>query len=160
MSPFLRLRGAHLTSHPVLEDLVFTLLSLAVAVVAITAVASPPEATLAANVNASGVNVNPKQIVFYGTLVDAGGVPISGADIDVMYSDGTRAARARTAKDGSWSTQFVDGPGPYTVVVTVTQNGVTTTSSIDITAEPGKRYGVQMTYAPPSSWVFVPVPGY
>lgn len=160
MSPFLRLRGAHLTSHPVLEDLIFTILSFAVVLVAITAVVSPPEASIAANVNASGVKVNPKQIVFYGTLVDVNGVPISGAEIEILYADGTRVAKSRTDKDGVWTTQFVEGPGPYTIEVSVTENGVTTVGTIEINAEPGMRYGIQMTLAPPSSWVFVPLPGY
>ncbi len=160
MSPFLRLRGAHLTSHPVLEDLIFTVLSLVVAVVAITAVVAPPEASIAANVSTSGVNVNPKQVVFYGTLVDVNGVPIVGADIEILYADGTRVAKSKTMKDGSWSTQFNKGPAPYTIEVTVWENGVANVGTIDIAAEPGMRYGIQMTYAPPSSWVFVPLPGY
>lgn len=160
MSPFLRLRGAHLTAHPLIEDFIFTALSLLVIAVALTAVFSPPEAILAASVNGAGGNVNPKQIAFYGTLVDENGQPIKNAEITISYSDGTKVSVARTKSDGSWSAQFNAGPGPYKVEVTVDINGTPVTGSIDIDASPGMRYGVQMTFAQPSNWVFVPLPGY
>lgn len=160
MSPFLRLRGAHLTSFPVLEDIVFTILSLAVMVVAATAIIGSPQASIAASVNAQGATVNPKQVAFYGTLVDANGVPIKNADISIQYSDGTQVASARTKSDGSWNLQFNDGPAPYTVTVTTVINGQTVTGSVDVPATPGMRWGIQMVFTQPSSWVFVPLPGY
>jgi len=47
MSPFERLRGVHLTGHPLIEDIVFTILSLLVMAVAISAITAPQEAQIA-----------------------------------------------------------------------------------------------------------------
>lgn len=160
MSPFLRLRGAHLTSFPVLEDFVFTALSVIVAVVALSHVLMQPSASIAASVNAAGAAVNPKQVVFYGTLVDASGQPIKNAVIEVQYADGTRVASSRTKADGSWSLQFNDGPAPFTITVTVIENGVPVTGEVQVAATPGMRWGIQMVFTQPSTWVFVPLPGY
>lgn len=160
MSPFLRLRGAHLTSHPVLEDIVFTMLSLLVLGVALSAIMSPPEPIIAASVAPTGVSASPNHVVLYGTLVDGTGTPISEALIETVYRDGTRVASTTTATDGSWSLRFKDGPQPFTLEVTVYTNGQPVTTTVLVTAQPGLRYGVQMTYTQPSTWVFVPLPGY
>lgn len=160
MSPFLRLRGAHLTSFPVIEDIVFTMLSLLVMVVAVTAIINTPQASIAASVSAQGATVNPKQIAFYGTLVDASGAPIKNADISIRYSDGSQVGSARTKSDGSWSLQFNDGPAPFTITVTTIVNGQPVTGTVDVPATPGQRWGIQMVFTQPSSWVFVPLPGY
>lgn len=160
MSPFLRLRGAHLTSHPVLEDIIFTVLSLFVLGVAITAIVSPPEPTVAATVTPMGVSASPNHVVLYGTLVDAEGRPLSGATVSTEYRDGTRVASTTTAADGSWTLRFKEGPQPFTVTVTVYIDGRPVIGTVDIAAQPGMRYGVQMTFTQPSTFVFVPLPGY
>lgn len=157
MSPFLRLRGAHLTSNPVLEDFVFTLLSLLVIGVALTAVLSPPEPIIAATVTAAGVSASQNHVNLYGTLLDASGAPIAGATITTQYRDGTRVASTSTAADGSWSLRFKDGPQPFSIVITVPGYPPV---SYDMYATPGMRYGVQMVFTQPSTWVFVPLPGY
>lgn len=166
MSPFERLRGAHLTSHPVIEDLIFTLLSLLVVAVAISVLVTPSEPTLALAVQppgkggGGGGTVNPKQIELYGSLVDETGAPIKSALIEVEYADGTRVASARTKTDGTFLMQFNEGAAPYTIRVTVVVNGVTVTSSTTMNVAPGMKWGIQMTLSQGSTWVFVPLPGY
>jgi len=161
MSPFERLRGAHLTSNPLLEDFVFSILSLLVVAVALTAILMPPKASVAAAVTPAGATPNDKQVSMYGTLVDGSGAPIKNAVITVLYSDGTRVGSARTKNDGTWSLQFNEGPAPYTIEVTVyDSSGNPQTGSVDVVAAPGMRWGVRMTFTQPSSWVFVPLPGY
>lgn len=160
MSPFERLRGAHLTGHPVLEDFIFSVLSLLVVAVAITAVMSAGHGSLSATVTSAYAIPGWKTINMYGTLVDASGNPISGATVSVDYRDGKKAATTTTAADGSWSVSFMDGAGPYTITVTVMVDGVPVTGEITIDAAPDMFWGVQMVFTQPSSWVFVPLPGY
>jgi hypothetical protein len=159
MSPFERLRGAHLTGHPVLEDLIFSVLSILVLAVAISAMMAPASGSLTATVTAAHA-APPNRITMYGTLVDGNGDPISGATISVDYKDGKKAATAVTASDGSWGLSFKDGPGPYLIKVTVMQNGTPVTGQVTIDAAPRLSWGVQMVFTQPSSWVFVPLPGY
>lgn len=160
MSPFERLKGAHLTSHPILEDLVFSVLSLLVAVVAITAITTPPQAMIAAAVSAKRPQPNKTQIALYGTLVDASGQPISGASVEVRDSAGNVVATDVTDAGSAWNVKFKGDAGTYTVVVTFLDGGTTVTGSATIDASPDMQWGVRMTYTGSSSWVFVPLPGY
>lgn len=161
MSPFERLRGAHLTDHPVLEDLIFSVLSLLVLTIAIMAITSSGHGTLSAVVTpANAATPSWKTIYLYGTLVDGAGKPISGATVSVDYRDGKKAASTQTATDGTWRVSFMDGPGPYTITVTTMVNGSPVTGTIDITASPNMQWGVQMTFSQSSVWTFVPLPGY
>jgi hypothetical protein len=160
MSPHLRLRGAHLTSHPVIEDLVFTILSFLVLAVVFAAVTSSGRPTLAVAVTAAAQTANPKQIVVYGTLLDANGEPIKNALIEIQYADGRREGSCRTKSDGTFKTQFNEGPAPYTIVVSFYQNGQLVTGTCEFEAQPGYSYGMQAVFTPPSGFVFVPIPGY
>jgi hypothetical protein len=54
----------------------------------------------------------------------------------------------------------MDGPAPYTITVTVMVDGAPVTGQTIIDASPGMTSGVQMVFTQPSSWVFVPLPGY
>lgn len=155
MSPFERLRGAHLTKHPVIEDLVFSVLSLLVVTVAILAIVSPPKASIA--LAAKPIDPGTTQKIFiYGKLVDENGVGIAGATITVTYRDGKKAMTVVTAADGTFTMQFTDGPSPYPVEVQVGNTVGTTTLACD----PGMKWGITMTFVQPSSFVFVPLPGY
>jgi hypothetical protein len=160
MSPRLRLRGAHLTSHPLIEDVVFTVLSFLVLAVAIAAVMSSGRPSLAIAVSAAAQGANPQQIVVYGSLVDGNGEPIKNALIEIQYADGRREGSCRTKNDGTFKTQFNEGPAPYTVVVTVYENGQPITGTCEFNAQPGYCYGIQAVFTPPSTFVFVPLPGY
>lgn len=161
MSPFERLRGAHLTDHPVLEDLIFSLLSIVVLMIAVFAITSPGHGTLSAIVTpAHAATPSWKTIYLYGTLVDTNGQPISGATVSIDYRDGKKAATTQTATDGTWRVAFMDGPGPYSITVTTIVNGTPVTGTVDITASPDMQWGVQMTFSNSSSWTFVPLPGY
>jgi len=161
VSPFERLRGAHLTGHPVLEDFIFSVLSVLVLAVAVTAMFAGAQGTLTATVTeAHAAPPSWKTIALYGTLLDDDGVPVSGATVSVDYRDGKKAAVTTTAADGSWNVSFMDGPGPYTITVTIMQNGSPVTGEVTINAAPGMSFGLQMVFTQPSSWVFVPLPGY
>jgi len=161
MSPFERLRGVHLTDHPVLEDLIFSVLSILVLTIAIVAISSSGHGTLSAIVTpAHAATPSWKTIYMYGTLVDASGQPISGATVSVDYRDGKKASTTTTLADGSWRVSFMDGPGPYTITVTIMQNGQPVVGTINIDASPDMQWGVQMVFDQSSSWVFVPLPGY
>jgi len=160
VSPFERLRGAHLTGHPVLEDFIFSVLSVMVLTVAVTAMFAGAQGTLTAVVTEAHAAPSWRTISMYGTLVDASGVPVSGATVSVTYRDGKKAATTTTAADGSWNLSFMDGPGPYTITVTVMQNGSPVTGEVTVNAAPGMSWGLQMVFTQPSSWVFVPLPGY
>lgn len=157
MSPFERLRGAHLTAHPALEDFVFSILSLLVIMVAIVAIVTPQQPQLALAVSAQAAVRD--RIDVYGTLVDETGTPIPGATIQIKKG-GAVLASATTATDGSWATWFVDKTRDYTIVVTYVQNGTTVTASQSVTMDPNMSWGIQITFTQPSSWVFVPLPGY
>ena len=160
MSPFERLRGAHLTGHPVLEDLIFSVLSVLVLAVAITALFAGAKGSLTAVVTEAHATPSWKTISMYGTLVDDNGAPISGATVTVAYRDGKKAATTTTAVNGAWNVSFMDGPGPYTIVVTIMRNGAPVTGEVTVNAAPGTSWGMQMVFTQPSSWVFVPLPGY
>lgn len=161
MSPFERLRGAHLTDHPVLEDLVFSLLSIIVLTIAVVAITSSGHGTLSAVVTpANAASPTWKTIYLYGTLVDERGAPISGATVNVDYRDGKKAATTTTLADGGWRLSFMDGPGPYMITVTTIVNGQPVTGSVNIDASPNMQWGVQMTFTQSTNWVFVPLPGY
>ncbi len=162
MSPFERLRGAHLTAHPVIEDLVFSVLSVMVLVVAIVAVCMPQEARVTAAMAAT-LPATKNHAVFYGTLVDQSGAPISGASVVIKDDGGATMASTTTNANGEWDVRFKDErnmPKTYTVVVTVTINGQPVTGSTQISAYTSMKWGVQLVFAPPSSWTFVPLPGY
>lgn len=154
MSPFERLRGAHLTNHPVLEDIVFSLLSLLVLVVAATALMSGQTARIVSV--ASAASVPAKQIAVYGTLVDQNGVPVSGATISISYAKNNKLASGTTNANGEFNIRFNEATSPYTVTITTAQGTATTT--VDMTG--GLNWGLQVTLVPSSSWVFVPLPGY
>lgn len=155
MSPFERLRGAHLTNHPVLEDLIFSVLSFLVMIVAATAIMSSQDPRIVA-VAAPGGGPAGKQIVIYGTLVDENGQPIVGATIDVSYAKNNKIATATTNANGEFTIRFNEAVSPYTVRVTTPQGTATT----DLNMTGGMSWGIQVTMTPPSSWVFVPLPGY
>ena len=162
MSPFERLRGAHLTAHPVLEDLVFSVLSLLVLTVAIIAVCMPQQATVTAAM-AAPLPATKNHAVFYGTLVDQNGAPISGASVVIKSDTGQTMASTTTDSRGEWDVRFKDErnmPKTYTVVVTVTVNGQPVTGSTEISAYTSMKWGIQLIFAPPTSWTFVPLPGY
>ncbi len=160
MSPHLRLRGAHLTSHPLIEDVVFTVLSFLVLAVVVSALTASARPNLAVAVTSSAPAANSKQIVVYGTLVDVNGAPIKNASVEIQYADGSRVGSCRTKSDGTFKTQFNEGPAPYTIVVSFYQNGQLVTGTCEFVAEPGHAYGVRAVFTPPSSFVFVPIPGY
>jgi len=162
MSPFERLRGAHLTAHPVLEDLVFSVLSLLVLVVAIVAVSAP----LGGSVTAAMAAPKPatkNHVVFYGTLVNESGRPISGAAVVIRDESGNRMASTTTDSRGEWDVRFKDErnmPKDYTIEVTIQVDGQPVTGSTVVTAQTSMKWGIQLTFTPPASWVFVPLPGY
>lgn len=155
MSPFERLKGAHLTSHPLIEDLVFSVLSLLVLVVAATTILSSQDPRIVA-VAAPGGSAGAKQIVLYGTLVDASGQPIQGATIEVLYAKNNKIAAATTDASGVFDMRFNEATSPYTIRITTSQG----TASTQLNMTGGLKWGLRITMAPPSNWVFVPLPGY
>jgi hypothetical protein len=162
MSPFERLRGAHLTAHPVLEDFIFSVLSIMVLVVAIVAVAMPQNATVTAAM-AAPLPATKNHAVFYGTLVDASGQPIVGAQIVIKDELGNVMASTTSDAAGEWDVRFRDErnmPKTYTLEVTTYVNGQPVTGTTELTASTGKMWGVQLVFTQPSTWVFVPLPGY
>ena len=40
------------------------------------------------------------------------------------------------------------------------ENGSPVTGTVTVNATPGMDWGIQMVFTQPSSWVFVPLPGY
>lgn len=155
MSPFERLRGAHLTNHPVLEDLVFSVLSFLVMIVAATAIMAQSDPRIVA-VAAPGGGPPGKQIELYGTLVDENGQPLSGATIELAYAKNNKIASTTTNANGEFIIRFNEAISPYTLTVRTPQGTASTT--LDLTG--GLTWGIQVTMIPPSSWVFVPLPGY
>ena len=113
MSPFERLRGAHLTGHPVIEDLVFSVLSVLVLTVAIVAVTMPSQPTIALAVNPVTGKAAPNEIGMYGTLVEQDGTPIRNALITLRNPSGTIVAWTLTAADGSWDLSHIGPAGNY-----------------------------------------------
>jgi len=159
MSPFERLRGAHLTAHPVLEDLVFTALSLLVLTVAVAAIAATPQPMVAVAA-APVAPAAPNEIVIYGTLVDQAGDPLPWALITVRNPAGQIVALAFTDADGNWDVSIIGPAANYTVRVTTISGGQLVQGQTHVSASPGMVWGVQMVFSQPSSWVFVPLPGY
>jgi len=125
-------------------------------------VAIPQQATVTAAM-AAPKPATKNHVVFYGTLVDSNGQPISNAAVVIRDEDGTVMASTTTDAIGEWDVRFKDErlmPKTYTVVVTVTVNGQPVTGSTQITAYTSMKWGVRLVFAPPSSWTFVPLPGY
>lgn len=162
MSPHLRLRGVHITAFPGLEDLVFTLLSLAVVGALLSALVMPPQASLAATVTGIQPNAaNQSRVILYGTLVDASGAPISGATISVYDSAGNLRDTAVSGSSGVFQLiRFKDTTDTYRITVTVNVNGTPTTGTFNLSMSPGFKYGVQVVFTPPATFNFVPIPGY
>lgn len=162
MSPFERLRGAHLTNHPVLEDLVFSVLSVLVIFVAITAIVAPATGSLVVTAMAAKPST-PVHVTFYGTLVDEAGQPIPNASVAIKNEDGVTMASDTTDAQGLWDVRFKDErnmPKTYTIEVTVYVNGQPVTGTTEITAYTGMKWGLQMLFSQESTWTFVPLPGY
>jgi hypothetical protein len=61
-----------------------------------------------------------------------------------------------TAADGTFTMTFNDGPSPLPVEVRV--GNVVGYTQLNVL--PGYKYGVVMTFVQPSTFVFVPLPGY
>ncbi|TLM94734.1 MAG: carboxypeptidase regulatory-like domain-containing protein [Actinobacteria bacterium] len=155
MSPFERLRGAHLTNHPVLEDLIFSTLSLLVLVVAAMAIMAGQNARLVAEATAAGPPA--KQVAIYGTLVDQNGQPIQGATVTVSYAKNNKLATGTTNANGEFNIRFNAETSPYTITV-VTPQGQSASTTLDMSG--GMTWGLRMTMIPSSNWIFVPLPGY
>lgn len=159
MSPLIRLRGVHVTRFPALEDFVVSTLSFLVLAVALTVIFMPPKPTLALAV--APIGATPQKIVeIYGTLVDQAGNPIPNATVTVEYKGGAKARSDVTASDGSFYLRFNEGPSPYKITVSFYQNGQLVTGETMLPVAPGSKWGVQIQFIPPSTWVFVPLPGY
>jgi len=162
MSPFERLRGAHLTAHPALEDFVFSVLSVLVLIVAIVTVSMPQSATVTV-ASAAPKPATKNHIVMYGSLRDTAGLPVVGADIVIRDIDGPVLATTTTDALGDWDVRFRDEramPKTYTVEVTVIVGGQPVTGSTQVEAITGMMWGMQLVFSQPSTWVFVPLPGY
>lgn len=125
--------------------------------VAIVAIAAPQQPSIA--VAASPQAAVRDRIDVYGTLVDGAGAPIAGATIQIKKG-GAVLASTTSAADGSWATWFVDKTRNYTVSVTVMQNGVPVTATQAVVMDPNMAWGMQIVFTQPSTWVFVPLPGY
>lgn len=162
MSPKLRLRGAHVTRYPALEDFVVSTLSLLVIMVAIAVVFMPPRPQLAVAIAPIAPAATPQRIIeIYGSLVDQNGNPIQNATVTIEYKNGTKARSDITDANGDFYFRFNEGPAPYLLTVSFyDSSGQLVTGSTWIDAAPGMQWGMQVTYVPPSNWVFVPLPGY
>jgi hypothetical protein len=162
VSPHLRLRGVHITSFPALEDLVFSLLSFAVVATLLSALVAPPTAAVAATV--TGIQPmagGKKQIIVYGTLVDPSGTPISGASIAVYDSSGVLQDTSTTNSSGAFNLiRFKDTGDTFTFKITVTVNGQPVTGTYKLAMTPGYKWGLRVVFTPPTTFAFVPIPGY
>lgn len=149
--------GIHLTEHPLAEDLVFTVVSIVVLLAAAVALFAPPGISF--EVTEARAATNEHQIQFYGILVDEFGEPVKNAQVVIYDVNGVRMASCRTKLDGSWSCQFNETAGPYTVSISFVSGGETISGSVGVDAAPGMRYGVSGT-VDSGGITFVPIPGY
>jgi hypothetical protein len=151
--------AAHVTSWPLMEDAVFTLLSVMVVIAAMIVILAPPRMSIGVRLEEAHA-AGGKAIDIYGSLVDENGQPLKGATVEIYDRNGARVGIAHTDNNGFFDTKFWQDRGVYTIRVAYTSGGQTVTGSMSLDAQPGYDYGVQATLTQTDVIVFVPVPGY
>lgn len=150
-----------LTPYPLVEDVLFTVLSLIVVVVIGLVAISPVQPRIHfAVTTVSTPGANPSFFVVYGWLVDESGVPITGATVMLYDSTGDLVGSATTDSSGFYSMRVRESTNTaYTLTVSGTYNGQPVTGSTTLEAVGDFNYGVSGTVSEtePLVWVALPI---
>ena len=138
-----------------------TLGSVAVVLVVVLAVFSPPGETLALYVETSAIASD--EAVIYGVVEDATGKRLRGATVVVVRENGEgpeQIASVETGTQGTFRVVVTERFGMHRVVVSADAGARTARDSIRIDVEPGSAYGITAELVQRDYFVFLPVSTY
>ena len=138
-----------------------TVSSLFIVAIAAFSIFAPPQKSLA--LEAYAETIPSDRAVIYGTVLDTEGKPVRGANIVVVYENGSgpvQIAALVPEADGTFRVE-TDGPfGTHRVIVSAAAGRQTARDSISLDVQAGNAYQITAELISREFFTFLPVSGY